>query len=89
MHEILKEYNEKYNFWVLRCSEGCKITSWNEGDDILDYSSFEVAYCPQNADFSIYHCVSIEDDERYMKEHIEKKNEAMKQKLKEIKKGGN
>lgn len=89
MHEILKEYNEKYNFWMLRCTEGCKITSWNEGDDIMDYSSFEVAYCPQNTDFSIYHCISIEDDERYMKEHIKKNNEAMKQKLKEMKKGGN
>lgn len=72
VHEIIKEYNEKYNFWVLKCSEGCKITSWNEGDDILDYSSFEIAYCPQNADFSIYHCVSIEDDERYMKEQEER-----------------
>ena len=68
MHKINKEYNEQHNFWVLTCSEGCKITDWNEGDDIMTYSSFTVAYCPQNADLNIYHCVSIEEDERLLAE---------------------
>jgi hypothetical protein len=72
MHEILKEYNEKLNLMVLRCPEGCRITSWNEGDDILNYSSFSVAYCPVDADTSIYHCISAEEDEKYLAEQLEK-----------------
>lgn len=66
MHEILKEYNEKLNLIKLSCTEGCKITSWDEGDAIEDYSSFAIAYCPTNADTSIYHCISIEEDEKMM-----------------------
>lgn len=68
MHELTIEYNERLNLLVIRCPEDCKITSWNEGDDILVYTSFSVAYCPYNTDTSIYHCVSVEDDERYMAE---------------------
>lgn len=55
---------------VLKCTEGCKITSWNEGDDIMEYTSFSVAYCPIDADMSIYHCISMEDDEKYMAEQL-------------------
>lgn len=72
MHEIVKEYNEKLNLVVLRCPEGCRITSWKEGDDILDYSSFSVAYCPVNADTSIYHCISAEEDEKKLAEQLVK-----------------
>lgn len=70
MHKINIEYNERLNLMVISCPEGCKITSWNEGDDIMDYSSFTVAYCPANTDTSIYHCISVEDDERLMKEQM-------------------
>lgn len=70
MHEIYKEINESLNLMVLKCTEGCKITSWNEGDDIMEYTSFSVAYCPIDADTSIYHCVSMEDDEKYMAEQV-------------------
>ena len=48
MHELTIEYNEKLNLLVIKCPEDCKITSWSEGDDILDYTSFSVAYCPYN-----------------------------------------
>lgn len=61
-HEIKKEFNEMFNFWMISCPDGCKITSWNEGDDIKDYAAFEIAYCPKDADLDIYHCVSVEDD---------------------------
>lgn len=72
MHELTIEYNERLNLLVLKCTEGCKITSWNEGDNILDYTSFSVAYCPADTDTSIYHCVTIEEDERYIAEQIAK-----------------
>lgn len=66
MHEIIKEYNERLNLIKLSCSKGCKMTSWVEGDDILDYSSFTIAYCPANTDTSIYHCIEDSEDERLM-----------------------
>lgn len=68
VHEIIKTYNSLLGYWLITCPEGCKITSWNEGDDILDYASFTTAYCPSNADISIYHCISEEDDSRLLKE---------------------
>ena len=70
-HEIKKEFNETYNFWVISCPEGCKITSWKEGDDIKDYSSFGIAYCPKDADLSIYHCISEEDDKVLLEKQYE------------------
>lgn len=68
VHEINKEYNDTLKLWVIKCPEGCKITSWNEGDDIMVYSSFTIAYCPKDADLTVYHCISVEDDEKYMEE---------------------
>ena len=73
--EIVKEFNEQYNFWVVKCSKGHKITTWNEGDDILEYGSFTIAYCPKDADLNTCHCVTDEEDARLMalqKEAIEK-----------------
>lgn len=70
MHKINIEYNETLNLIVLSCPEGCQITSWNDGDDIMDYSSFTVAYCPANTDTSIYHCITDEENERLLKEQM-------------------
>ena len=70
MHKINIEYNETLNLIVLSCPEGCKITSWNEGDSIMNYSSFTVAYCPANTDTSIYHCITDEQDAEYVEKQI-------------------
>ena len=70
-HEIKKEFNETYNFWMISCPEGCKITSWKEGDDIKDYASFKIAYCPKDADLSIYHCISVEGDKTLLEKQYE------------------
>lgn len=70
MHKINIEYNETLNLIVLSCPEGCQITSWNEGDDIMEYSSFTVAYCPANTDISIYHCITDEENERLLNEQM-------------------
>ena len=70
-HEINKEFNETYNFWIISCPEGCKITSWKEGDDIKDYASFKIAYCPKDADLSIYHCISDDDDKALLEKQYE------------------
>ena len=83
-HEIKKEFNEMFNFWIISCPDGCKITSWNEGDDIKTYASFEIAYCPKDADLDIYHCVSVEDDVLLIKQRDEafKKEEEERMKSK-------
>ena len=70
-HEINKEFNETYNFWIISCPEGCKITSWKEGDDIKDYASFKIAYCPKDTDLSIYHCISDDDDKALLEKQYE------------------
>ena len=70
-HEIKKEFNETYNFWIISCPEGCKITSWKEGDAIKDYASFKIAYCPKDTDLSIYHCISDDDDKALLEKQYE------------------
>ena len=47
----------------------------------MDYSSFAIAYCPKNADLTVYHCISVEDDEMYI--------EQQRIKIEEMEKGGN
>lgn len=74
-HEFKKEFNEQFRFWVVTCPEGCMITRWKEGDDIMDYGSFAVAYCPENADLSAYHCVTVEEDGRLKELQMNKINE--------------
>jgi len=66
-----KEFDEKYNFWKLSCDEGEVISSWNEGDDILEYSSFISAFCPKDADLTIYHIFTSEQDAEYKKQREE------------------
>lgn len=60
--EIIKEFNEQYNFWTVKCAEGHRITTWKEGDPIENYGSFTVAYCPKNTDLTQFRCVTIEED---------------------------
>ena len=60
-HKVIVEYNDNYNFYKLTCSEGCLITAWNDGDNIVEYSASEKIYTPHNFDTSIYHCITIEE----------------------------
>lgn len=69
--EIIKEFNEQYNFWTVKCAEGHRITAWKEGDPIEEYNSFIVAYCPKDVDFDQFHCVTEEEDARLMKLQME------------------
>ena len=81
-HNIKIEHNKQYNFTIVSCTEGCHITSWNEGDDILTFNSFFKAYLPFNSDTSIYRCITDEDNEKYMA----LKQEALIKKEEEIEK---
>lgn len=64
--ELIKEFNEANNYWVVKCPKGHKITTWKEGDNILEYSSFNIAYCPKDADLEAFHCVTDAADAKYL-----------------------
>ena len=81
--ELIKEFNEKGNYWTVKCSKGHKITTWKEGDDILEYGTFTIAYCPKDANLDAFHCVTEEEDAKYLAlqaEAIAKKIEEEKEK---------
>ena len=61
------EITNNGKFLTLKCTEGHKITEWNEGDDIKDYNDFTIAYVGLNADTDKFHCVSDEESEKYHK----------------------
>lgn len=65
-HKIIVEYNEKYNFNKLTCTEGHYITDWEEGDDIKNYSSSQLIFAPVNVDVTKYYCVTEEENERLL-----------------------
>lgn len=83
-HEIITEYNIELKFWKLTCTEGHNITAWNEGDDIKEYSAFKTAYCPQDADLTLYHCVSDEEDAKYREEQLKALKEEEEKMRKEM-----
>lgn len=68
---INKVFDEKYNFWKLTCDDTEVISSWNEGEDIISYSSFKIAYCPKDADLDVYHTFTAEQDVEYTKQREE------------------
>lgn len=51
-------------FLEIFCEEGHFITTWNDGDEILDFTSFTIAYTSPDADLSVYHCIDAEENER-------------------------
>lgn len=65
-HKIIVEYNEKYNFNKITCSEGCLMTTWKEGDDIKEYSASTLIYAPTSVDTSVYRCVTEEKHNELM-----------------------
>lgn len=86
--ELIKEFNEKGNYWTVKCTKGHKITTWKEGDDILEYGSFSIAYCPKDANLDAFHCVTEEEDAKYLAlqaEAIAKKIEEEKEKEEKLK----
>ena len=56
------ERNEK--FIVITSEEGYVITDYKE-DDILNYTSSTILYCPLNMDLSGYYEITEEKDEEY------------------------
>lgn len=83
---INKKFDEKYNFWIISCDEGEVISDWSEEDEITQYSSFKRAYCPKDADLSVYHTFTTAQDEEYNKLKREAEEKRMKEEEVKIKK---
>lgn len=83
---INKKFDEKYNFWIISCDEGEVISDWNEGEEITQYNSFKRAYCPKDADLSVYHTFTTAQDEEYNKLKREAEEKRMKEEEAKIKK---
>ena len=69
-HKISKEYIEIVNRYKLTCTEGCKITKWQEGDDIRNYAAFDYMYCNADEDISLYRCVTLKQDKELQEKQI-------------------
>lgn len=87
---INKKFDEKYNFWIISCDEGEVISDWSEEKPITDvhiieYSSFKRAYCPKDADLSVYHTFTTAQDEEYNKLKREAEEKRMKEEEAKIK----
>ena len=80
-HTISKVFNEQYNFWTISCPQGDKITSYKDGEDIKTYSAFTIAYCPKDADLTIYRCITSEEDAKYRKQLEDRLEEERKAEL--------
>lgn len=69
LHELNIEYKEKYNFYVVSCPAGCRITNWTDDKDIRDFNDAVEMYVPgsmtEDEIRNTYHCISDEDHEKY------------------------
>ena len=61
---LLVETNDEYKFLKVTCKEGHYITNWDK-EDILNYNSSKIMYCPLNIDLSKYYCVTEEENAQY------------------------
>lgn len=61
---LLVETNDEYKFLKVTCKEGHYITNWDK-EDILEYNSSKIMYCPLNTDLSKYYCVTEEENAQY------------------------
>lgn len=58
------EITDNSRYLTLKCADGeHSITDWDDSMDILDYSSFTIAYMPLDSDTSKFHCISKLEDE--------------------------
>lgn len=61
------EINEKLNFKKVTCIEGHYITNWDR-QNILDYTSAKIMFCPISTDLEQFYCVSDEEHNKLMEE---------------------
>lgn len=77
MHELIIQLVETKNgnFNRITCNEGHWITSWRDGDNILEFNASKIVCCPLKVDIeATYRCI---DDETYAKLEGQREAEEM------------
>lgn len=68
---MIIDKNDTYNFYKLIAADGMVITKWKDGDDIKEYNSGKLVYCPLSTDLTIYREITDEEDARLRAEQEE------------------
>ena len=63
------------NYIKITADDGCAITNYKEGDDILTYSSCRIMYAPKTAFLGDLRDITGEMDAKYNEEKIIKERE--------------
>lgn len=58
-------------FTKVESEEGMVLTTFKDGDNILDYSSATKMFAPHSINLDEYREISIEENEKYLKEQLE------------------
>ena len=72
---MVKNIKTKLNpagFLEIFCDNDHYITTWDEGDDILKFNSFQITYVNPNTDLSKYHCITKDKNTKLRNERNEK-----------------
>lgn len=73
-HTLTEEIS--YNgYKIVRCPENDWITDFKDGDDILGYSSFKIAYVHKDADTSNFRCITDDENSSYIERLMSKVKE--------------
>lgn len=72
---MITEKNDTYNFYKLTAEDGMVITDWKDGDDIMEYNSAKLIYCPLSIDITKYRELTDAQDEELKKQQEEKRKE--------------
>lgn len=62
------ETNDKFK--KITPDEGMVLTSFKEGDDIINYTSARLMYCPLNLELNDLREITEEEDSKYMDEQF-------------------
>lgn len=63
---MTEKITQKYK--IIQADEGMRLTAWNEGDDIFDWTSFRMMYTPLTADTTVYREITEEEAAKLDKE---------------------
>ena len=63
------------NYIKITADDGCAITNYKEGDDILTYSSCRIMYAPKTAFLGDLRDITDEMDAKYNEEKTSKERE--------------
>lgn len=56
-HLIIEEYD---SYLKVTCKENHYITNWDK-EDVREYTSAKIMYCPKTVDLSVYYCLTDEE----------------------------